>query len=67
MSMAFVKGGKSDPNKQKWIETVGTYYYYCLILSNFNPNVAEQIFDNPAHIIAQSWVSKVAYEHVEAK
>jgi len=65
MALAFSKGGKSDPNKQKWIETVGAYYYYCLILADFNPNVANEIFNNEAHVIAQAWVSKVSYEHVE--
>lgn len=67
MSMAFVSGGKQDPNKQKWIEKVGAYYYYCLVLANFDPNRADAIFDNPADVIAQAWVSKVAYEHIEIK
>jgi hypothetical protein len=67
MSMAFVSGGKSDPNRQSWVARVGTYWYYSLILANYNPVTAEQIFDNPADTIAESWVTKMAYEYVEKK
>jgi hypothetical protein len=43
------------------------YYYYSLILANFNPITAEEIFDNQADVIAEAFVSKMAYEHMEAK
>ena len=53
--------------KKKWIKTVGAYYYYSLILANFNPIIANEIFDNQAHVIAEAFISKMAYEHVEVK
>lgn len=60
-------GSKKYPNKQSWITYVGTYYYYALALSNFNPVEAERIFDNPAHVIAEAWVSKMAFDYFEPK
>lgn len=44
---------------------MGEYYYFSLILGGFNPVIAEQIFDNPAHVIAEAYVSKMAYEFHE--
>lgn len=60
-SLAFIKSGKGNAAKQRWIEEVGVYYYYCLVLSDFNPVVADQIFDSPAHVIAEAFVSKIVY------
>jgi hypothetical protein len=44
---------------------VGAYYYYSLILADFNPVTADKIFDNPAHVIAEAFVSKMVYEYIE--
>lgn len=68
-SYAFSNGGKAPHNHQKdeWIKEVGTYYYHSLILANFNVNLADEIFDNPADVIAKAIVSKQAYEHIEQK
>lgn len=63
--MAFVDDdlATSEPpeSKTKWIEDVGTYWYYALILANFNPDQAEKIFDNPADVIAEAFVSMKCY------
>jgi hypothetical protein len=69
-SKSFSNQGKASASrhfKKNWVKTVGAYYYYSLILANFNPVIANQIFDNPAHVIAEAFVSKMAYEHVEVK
>lgn len=63
MSLAFIHGAKSNPNKSKWIEIIGQYKYYCYILAEFDPNRAEQIYDNPADEIAKAYVTKMAYEY----
>jgi hypothetical protein len=47
------------------VRKVGAYWYYSLILANFDPTQALVVFDNPAHVIAEAWVSKMAYEFVE--
>lgn len=65
MSLAFINGAKGNPDKQKWIETIGAYMYYSLILAAFDPVQARQIHDSPAHHIAQAYVTKMAYEYVE--
>jgi len=54
----------SEPpqSKQQWIEDVGTYWYYSLILGNFNPREAQKIMDNPADVIAEAFVSMKCYE-----
>jgi hypothetical protein len=51
--------------KKRWVKHVGAYRYYSLILGNFNPVTADVIFDNPAHVIAEAFVSKMTYEYVE--
>lgn len=56
-------GAKPDGTKQKWIESVGLWKYYSLILAGFNPVRSEGIFDNPAHEIAQAYVSLMCYNH----
>jgi hypothetical protein len=56
-------GAKPDGTKQKWIERVGTYRYYALILSNFDPLKAEAILDLQAHEIAEAFVSSLCYNH----
>jgi hypothetical protein len=67
-SVAFIPpNSKKYPNKDAWIKHVGTYYYYALTLSNFNPVEAERIFDQPAHIIAYAVVSQMAYNYYEPK
>ncbi len=58
------KNTESPQAKQDWIAEVGTYEYYSLILSNFNPVVARQILDNPADHIARAWVSLQCYNYV---
>lgn len=65
MSLAFVNGAKGNPEKQKWIEKTGAYMYYSLVLADFDPKRARVIYDSPAHHIAQAYVSKMAYEHIE--
>lgn len=67
-SVAFIApGSKKYPNKDSWIKHVGVYYYYALALANFNPVEADRIFDNPAHVIAEAWVSKMAFDYFEPK
>jgi hypothetical protein len=62
--VAFVpKGAKPDGTKQKWIEGMGTYYYYSLILAGFDPAKADAIHDRPAHEIAEAYVSMMCYNH----
>jgi len=56
---------QADGNKQRWIEQIGVYYYYSLILSAFDPVRADAIFDLPAHRIAEAYVSKMAYEFIK--
>ena len=64
MSLAFVgKGGKDDGYRQKWIEEVGTYKYYSLLLANFDPVKADEIFNQPADTIAMAVVSQRAYNY----
>jgi hypothetical protein len=70
MSTPFQSVGKASAvksAKKRWVKSVGVYYYYSLILANFNPVIAQEIFDNQAHVIAEAYVSKMAYEHVEVK
>ncbi len=50
------------PEKQKWIEQVGTYRYYSHVLAHFNPAEAEVIYDMPADLITAAFVSKLASE-----
>lgn len=63
-SIAFIKtGGPQDPNRAKWIHDLGVYYWYSLILAEFDPVRADAIFDQPADVIAAAYVSKLAYEY----
>jgi hypothetical protein len=50
-----------------WAERVGVYWYYSLILGNFNPTFAKEIYDNPAHVIAEAFVSQMAYNFMPSK
>jgi hypothetical protein len=62
MSTAFMgKKAKRNEAKEKWIEKVGTYWYFSLVLAGFDPVKADQIFDNPAHVIAEAFVSMMAF------
>jgi YHS domain-containing protein len=63
--MAFVKNAKGNANKSAWIKEIGETYYFCLILADFNPNVAQQIHDNPIHVIAEAYVSRIAYNSTD--
>ena len=54
---------KKDAEKDKWIQLVGAYWYYSLILAHFNPVLALQIFDNTADFIAESFVSKLCHDY----
>jgi hypothetical protein len=38
-----------------------------LVLAGFDPVVADRIFDQPAHVIAEAYVSKLAAEYVKPK
>lgn len=62
-------GKKATRNqaKEKWIEQVGSYWYFSLVLAGFNPVVADEIFDKPAHVIAEAFVSMMAYNYVDQK
>jgi hypothetical protein len=60
-----MRGGKQNVYKKRWVKHIGAYYYYSLILANFNPVIADTIFDNPADVIAEAFVSKMTYEYVE--
>jgi hypothetical protein len=62
-----MRSGKQSVYKKRWVKHVGAYYYYSLILANFNPVIADKIFDNQAHVIAEAYVSKMTYEYVEHK
>ncbi len=57
-----VSTSETPETKKVWIEEVGTYWYYSLILANFNPDTAERIFDNPADVIAEAYVSMKCYQ-----
>lgn len=59
----FAMSGKSNVHKKRWAKKVGSYRHFCLILAGFDPVKAEQIYDNPAHVIAEAYVSKIVYEH----
>jgi hypothetical protein len=59
------KSAKRNLEKEKWIEGVGVWWYYSLVLAQFDPIRASVIFDNPAHVIAEAFVSMMAYNHVE--
>lgn len=61
----WMRSGKQSVYKKRWVKHVGAYRYYSLILGNFNPVTADVIFDNPAHVIAEAFVSKMTYEYVE--
>lgn len=52
-------------NKKKWIEQVGAYYYHSLILAGFDPVRADDIFDQPADVIAKAVVSMNAHHYVK--
>lgn len=58
-------GGKSNVHKKRWAKKVGSYKHFSLILAGFDPCKAALVFDSPAHIIAEAYVSKVAYEYQE--
>ena len=63
-SVAFMKtGGPQDASRSKWISDIGVYYWYSLILAEFDPVKAGAIFDQPADVIAVAYVSKMAYEY----
>jgi hypothetical protein len=65
-SIAFVpKNSKGNGNKQAWIESVGVYYYYSLLLADFNPVVADAIYNQPAHVIAEAYVSQMCHTYVD--
>lgn len=59
------KSSKRNPPKEKWIDSVGVWWYYSLVLAGFDPIRASVIFDNPAHVIAEAFVSMMAYNYVE--
>lgn len=63
--MPFLAGGKDDPNKKAWIQHIGMYRYYSLVLAGFDPIRAEAIYDNPAHVVAEAFVSKIVSEHID--
>jgi len=64
--MAFTpRNAKTNPNRQAWADSIGSFYYFALILGQFNPKEAERIFDSPAHVIAEAFVSKLAHEYTE--
>ena len=57
--------GKANPNREGVVKAVGEYRWFCLLLANFNPCVADQIHNNPADKIAEAYLAKTAYEYVE--
>lgn len=59
------KSAKRNIEKERFITEVGTFWYYSLILSGFDPVRAETIFDNPADVIAEAYVSMMAFNHVD--
>jgi hypothetical protein len=65
-AIAFIpKNSSGNGNKQAWIDYVGVYYYYSLILSGFNPVLADAIHDNPAHVIAEAYVSQMCHNYTD--
>lgn len=44
---------------------MGVYYYYSLILAGFNPVLADAIHDNPAHVIAEAYVSQMCHNYTD--
>lgn len=64
MSFAFMSQQSTAPaEKQKWIDRVGAYRYYALMLANFNPAVADEIWNRDAVTIAEAFVSKLCHEY----
>ena len=64
MAFAFMPAqSKAAPEKQKWIERIGSYRYYALMLANFNPVEADRIWDTDAVTIAEAFVSKLCHEY----
>jgi len=57
----------SDEAKSAWVDYVGLYWYYSLCLAEYNPNLALQIYDNPAHKIAEAIVTKRCAEYIKPK
>ena len=55
---------KTDTKKQ-FGSHIGSYYYFSLLLANFDPVRAMVIHDNPAHDIAEAYVSMLATQHSE--
>ncbi len=52
----------ADPTKQKWVDYIGAYQYHSLVLANFDPVRASLIFDQPAHVIAEAFVSRMCHD-----
>ena len=71
ISFSFSDGDGEAPDppqtKKDWIEDVGVYWYYSLILAKFNPTEARNIFDSTAEEIAQAYVSMKCYEYSPKK
>ena len=50
-----------------WVQTVGAYRYYSLVLAGFDPIRADAIYDTTADVIALAFVSKMAFESPDKK
>ena len=65
-AIAFIpKNSKGNGNKQSWIDSVGVYNYYSLMLAGFNPVIADAIYNQPAHVIAEAYVSQMCHTYVD--
>jgi hypothetical protein len=56
---------KDTDVKTKWSAHIGTYYFYCLSLANFDPVRADVLHDSPAHAIAEAVVTKMATTYTD--
>lgn len=57
--------GKVIFSKQRFANAIGVYRYYSLVLAQFNPILADEIYDQPADKIAQAFVAQICYNYVE--
>lgn len=62
---AFPSTEKPNGNKQQWIDKVGTWRYFALILADFDPVRADAIMGYPESTIAQAFVSRTCYNYSE--
>lgn len=61
----FTSNEKPSASKKRWIEKIGSYRYFALLLADFNPVTANLIYNQRASVIAQAYVSRACYNYSE--